>query len=98
MTKITLLPRKTFKKHMFTENISYLVGGRRGGISCWPEKKIVSVGTFSTFCHPIDPDTLKLFICILFYIVQNMLWWLKILPSLVRYFDVTGQKVGLDNM
>ena len=54
MTNIHILPWKTFKKYIFMENMPYLVGGGGRGVSHWLEKKIVSVGTFSTFRHPLE--------------------------------------------
>jgi len=48
--------KKTFKKkHWNSENILYLVGV---GVSQIHEKKIVSVGLFSTFRHPLVVRTL----------------------------------------
>ena len=53
MGKWPFLPLKTLGKHKFPENILIRQSGGRGGVPCWPEKKIVSVGTFSTFRHPL---------------------------------------------
>jgi hypothetical protein len=52
--KIDPYDKKTFKKkHWNSENILYLVGRGRGGVSQIYEKKNVSVGLFSTFRHPL---------------------------------------------
>ena len=47
-----ILTYKTKKQHWNLENILYLVGGGGGGQPD-PRKKIVSVGSFSTFRHPL---------------------------------------------
>ena len=45
---------ETLKKHKFMENVYYEAGGgRERGVLYLPEKKKVSVGTFSTFHHPL---------------------------------------------
>jgi hypothetical protein len=52
--KTIIISSKNIEKHILTENIPYLVGGGRGGVPQLSEKRKVSVGTLSTFRHPLD--------------------------------------------
>jgi len=53
--KLNLYDEKTLKKNIGTQKTYYinLAGGGGEGVSQIHEKKIVSVGLFSTFCHPL---------------------------------------------